>query len=210
MIARAKAMLLSVLVLPLVLVGAEATNSSSVAQAARDQIGKTLRYDPSYKALDYPNGDVPIETGVCADVVVRALRVSRGFDLQKLLHDDMKRHFTSYPQKWGLSAPDKNIDHRRVPNLQAYFKRAGWEVPITKKPTDYQTGDLVTCTVPPNLPHVMIVSDRVNASGRPLVIHNIGNGAKEEDRLFEFNITGHYRVSGVESKAAANTPALHR
>jgi uncharacterized protein YijF (DUF1287 family) len=175
--------------------GAETSKPLSIVSAARGQVGKTLRYDPAYRALDYPNGDVPIETGVCADVVVRALRAGQGMDLQKLVHEDMKSHFRSYPQKWGLSGPDKNIDHRRVPNLQAYFKRAGWELPVSTRSGDYQPGDFVTCLVPPNLPHIMIVSDRANAAKRPLVIHNIGHGAQEEDRLFEFQITGHYRVT---------------
>jgi uncharacterized protein YijF (DUF1287 family) len=148
--------------------------------------------------LAYPNGDVPIEDGVCADVVVRALRAGCGIDLQKLVHEDMKQHFSRYPQKWGLRGPDKNIDHRRVPNLQTWFKRVGWELPISNKPADYQPGDLVTCIVPPNLPHIMIVSDRATAAKRPFVIHNIGGGVQEEDRLFEFKITGHYRVTKIE------------
>jgi uncharacterized protein YijF (DUF1287 family) len=174
--------------------GAEQSNPASIAKAAREQIGKTVMYDPAYHVLSYPNGDVPIETGVCADVVVRALRTSIGLDLQKVVHEDMGRNFSQYPQKWGLKGPDKNIDHRRVLNLQVYFKRCGWEQPISKDPRDYQAGDIVTCLVPPNLPHVMIVSERTNAAGQPLIIHNIGEGAKEEDRLFEFKITGHYRL----------------
>jgi uncharacterized protein len=189
------------LCLPSLLNGAEAAKPSSIVLSARGQIGKTLRYDPAYRALDYPNGDVPIEVGVCADVVVRALRAGFGLDLQKLVHEDMKQHFARYPQKWGLSGPDKNIDHRRVPNLQTYFKRVGWELPVSNKPGDYQPGDLVTCLVPPNLPHIMIVSDRTNAANRPLVIHNIGGGAQEEDRLFEFKLTGHYRVTRIEPRA---------
>jgi uncharacterized protein YijF (DUF1287 family) len=188
-------------ILSMLLEGAEEAKPSSIVLAARRQVGKTLQYDPTYRALGYPNGDVPIETGVCADVVVRALRAGRGIDLQKLVHDDMKQHFASYPQKWGLSGPDKNIDHRRVPNLQAYFKRVGWELPVSTKAGDYQPGDLVASLVPPNLPHIMIVSDRTNADKRPLVIHNIGHGAQEEDRLFDFRITGHYRVANIETNA---------
>jgi uncharacterized protein YijF (DUF1287 family) len=173
---------------------AEQSKAPRIVDAARGQIGKTVSYDPSYRALGYPNGDVPIEAGVCTDVVVRALRSSLGMDLQKLVHEDMKLHFSSYPQNWGLKAPDKNIDHRRVPNLQAYFKRSGYELSVSKNPQDYKAGDIVTCIVPPNLPHVMIVSDRTNKVGRPLVMHNIGAGTQEEDRLFEFKITGHYRL----------------
>jgi uncharacterized protein YijF (DUF1287 family) len=168
--------------------------SAGVVEAARTQIGKTVSYDPIYRELDYPNGDVPIETGVCADVVVRALRQGIGIDLQKLLHEDMRVSFSRYPQKWGLKRPDKNIDHRRVPNLQTFFRRSGWALPLSQAPRDFLPGDLVTCTVPPNLPHIMIVSDRTNASGRPAIIHNIGAGAREEDRLFEFPHTGHYRI----------------
>jgi len=173
---------------------AERINPADIAVAARTQIGKTVRYNPGYLLLDYPNGDVPIETGVCTDVVVRALRTSLGIDLQKLVHEDMRRNFAHYPKKWGLRAPDKNIDHRRVSNLQTYFKRNGWEVTISMNARDFRSGDIVTCIVPPNLPHIMIISDRTNAAGQPLVIHNIGAGTQEEDRLFEFRITGHYRI----------------
>lgn len=163
-------------------------------EAARAQIGITTSYDPAYRALDYPGGDVPQESGVCTDVVIRALRTSRGLDLQKAVHEDMRRHFASYPKIWGLSRTDRNIDHRRVPNLQTYFTRQGWKLPIPEKPEDFQPGDIVTCTVPPHLPHIMIVSDRKTAQGRPLVIHNIGSGTQEEDRLADFPITGRYRM----------------
>jgi uncharacterized protein len=173
-----------------------------IVVAARLQIGKTAGYDPSYRQLAYPNGDVPIEVGVCTDVVVRALRTGLDMDLQKLLHEDMKANFSRYPQNWKLKGPDKNIDHRRVPNLQAYFRRRAWTVSLSNKPQDYRPGDLVTCTVPPSLPHIMIVSDRTNAVGRPFVIHNIGAGTQEEDRLFEFKLTGHYRIKVIEDGAA--------
>ncbi|MBM3839404.1 MAG: DUF1287 domain-containing protein [Verrucomicrobia bacterium] len=115
---------------------------------------------------------------------------------------DMKQNFSRYPQNWGLKGPDKNIDHRRVPNLQTYFKRRGWEIPISTESRGYRPGDLVTCTVPPNLPHIMIVSDRTNAAGRPFVIQNIGAGTQEEDRLFEFKITGHFRIKKGEAAAS--------
>jgi len=183
---------------------AENAKPVSIVRAARGQIGKTLRYDSSYRSLDFPSGDVPIEVGVCTDVVVRALRLSLGLDLQKAVHEDMKRHFARYPQNWGLKGPDKNIDHRRVPNLQSYFKRMGYELPVSKRPEDYRAGDLVTCIVPPNLPHIMIVSDRTNTTGQPLVIHNIGAGTQEEDRLFEFKITGHYRITQTEQAGPAS------
>lgn len=162
--------------------------------AARAQIGRTMLYDPAYVTLDYPGGDVPLERGVCSDVAVRAFR-ALGIDLQKELHEDMKRAFSAYPQQWGLSRPDASIDHRRVLNLITFFKRRGKALPVTRHAADYQPGDLVTCLVPPRLPHIMIVSDIVSAEDpqRYLVIHNIGQGARAEDRLFEFQLTGHFR-----------------
>ena len=166
---------------------------AKIVTAARKQVGVTLSYDPAYVSLGYPGGDVPREKGVCTDVVIRALRDGLSQDLQKLVHEDMKANFSAYPKNWGLSRPDKNIDHRRVPNLQAYFKRSGFKVADTKDSSKFQPGDLVTCTVPPNLPHVMIVSDKKTAAGVPLVIHNIGSGAREEDVLFTYPLTGHYR-----------------
>lgn len=161
--------------------------------AARTQIGQTVGYDPAYRKLDYPGGDVAPETGVCTDVVIRALRVARSLDLQKVVHEDMLAHFDRYPALWGLKRPDRNIDHRRVPNLQTYFKRQGWERPYDKASPDFAPGDLVTCLVPPNRPHIMIVSSRRNPQGVPLVIHNIGGGTREEDQLLTFKITGLYR-----------------
>jgi uncharacterized protein YijF (DUF1287 family) len=172
-----------------------------LVDAARMQIGTTVRYDPAYHVIPYPNGDVPIDGGVCSDVIVRAFRSGLNLDLQKLIHEDMKRHFTNYPNNWGLGTPDRNIDHRRVVNLQTYFERKGYSLSVTKKPDDYKPGDLVTCIVPPNLPHIMVVSDKITVSGRPLVIHNIGAGTKEEDRLFEFELTGHYRIKQIEPLA---------
>jgi uncharacterized protein YijF (DUF1287 family) len=169
--------------------------AESLVVAAREQVGKTVHYDPTYYTLAYPNGDVPMNGGVCTDVVIRALRSSHNMDLQKLVHDDMQHAFSHYPKHWGLKGTDKNIDHRRVLNLQTYFKRKGYELPISTTPTDYQAGDLVTGLLPANLPHIMIVSDKTAAmTNTPLIIHNIGNGTQEEDRLFEFKITGHYRI----------------
>lgn len=177
---------------------AYSSRSEDLVTMARRQIGVTVRYDPSYRAMDYPNGDVPMDAGVCTDVVIRAIRSALQIDLQQHVHEDMKRNFTKYPKRWGLKSPDKNIDHRRVPNLRTFFERSGWSLPVTGDASDYAPGDLVTCTVPPNLPHIMIVSDKRNASGIPLVIHNIGAGVQEEDRLFEFELTGHYRVPVAE------------
>ena len=172
---------------------APAQSPADIVTAARTQVGKTVTYDPAYVSLKYPGGDVPEDRGVCTDVIIRALRVSLAVDLQKAVHEDMAAHFSAYPKAWGLKTTDKNIDHRRVLNLQAFFKRRGFSLPVTKEAADYQPGDLVTCTVPPKLPHVMIVSDRKTAEGRPLVIHNIGRGAREEDCLFTYPLTGHYR-----------------
>jgi uncharacterized protein YijF (DUF1287 family) len=175
-----------------------------LVSAARKQIGKTVRYDPAYQSLAYPNGDVPMDRGVCTDVIVRAFRSGLGLDLQELVHEDMKHYFKSYPDTWRLRSPDKNIDHRRVVNLQKYFTRRGCSVAVSKKADDYKPGDMVTCIVPPNLPHIMLVSDKKTISGRPLVIHNIGAGTKEEDRLFEFKLTGHYRIKQVQQLQPTN------
>ena len=183
------------LLLAITLAFMNAYAADSLVQSAREQIGKTVRYDPAYYTLSYPNGDVPIDGGVCTDVVIRALRSSYNMDLQKLVHEDMQKNFAQYPKHWGLKSTDKNIDHRRVLNLQTYFKHKGYELPVSDNPDDYQAGDLVTVTLPANLPHIMVVSNK-NAlmTKTPLIIHNIGAGTQEEDRLFEFPITGHYRI----------------
>ncbi len=163
--------------------------------AARGQIGITTLYDPAYVRLSFPGGDVARERGVCTDVVVRAYRDAFGIDLQKLLNVDMKKHFSLYPTRWGLKQPDRNIDHRRVPNLQVYFTRHGNALSVSKKPDDYQPGDLVTMNLPGNLPHICIVSDERTEVGVPLVIHNIGQGTVTQDILFSFDISGHYRYA---------------
>lgn len=178
--------------------------AAGLIDAARSQIGQTILYDPGYQALTYPNGDVPIERGVCTDVIIRAMRRAFNFDLQKRIHEDMKLNFSEYPQNWGLKRPDKNIDHRRVPNLQAFFTRQGWSLEISDESEAYRPGDIVTCLVPPNLPHIMIVSDKKSSDGIPLIIHNIGAGTQEENRLFDFKLTGHYRLAGVDQTNSAN------
>jgi len=162
--------------------------------AAKRQVGVTVSYDPAYVKLTYPGGDVPEGRGVCTDVVIRSFR-ALGLDLQRLVHEDMERAFSKYPQEWGLRKPDANIDHRRVPNLMRYFERAGKKLPVTKNPADYKPGDIVSCIIPGNLAHIMVVADTASpAEPRRLqIIHNIGAGAQMEDRLFEFQITGHYR-----------------
>ena len=128
-----------------------------------------------------------------ADGVVRALRTALNLDLQQAVHEDMRAAFSAYPDNWGLRKPDPNIDHRRVLNLMRYFERQGYSLAITKRAGDYLPGDLVSCTVGKR-PHIMVVSDRKTPGGLPLVIHNIGRGTREEDRLFAFPLTGHYRV----------------
>lgn len=162
--------------------------SPQIVQSARNQIGKTLRYDPAYTKLKYPMGDVPMEKGVCTDVVIRALR-DQNIDLQELVYQDMSRNFSVYPKRWGLKQPDTNIDHRRVPNLMTYFTRQGWAV----QDANYQAGDIVTWELKGNRPHIGIASDR-KIDDRPLIIHNIGSGTREDDVLYRYTITGHFRL----------------
>jgi uncharacterized protein len=160
--------------------------------AARAQVGVTTIYDPAYVALAFPGGDVPRERGVCTDVIVRAYRDGLGLDLQALVNADMRAAFSAYPRTWGLRSTDRNIDHRRVPNLQTFLARRGARLPVSASAKDWQAGDLVTSLVGGTLPHIGIVSDRLAPSGRPLVIHNIGRGAQEEDVLFAHRITGRF------------------
>jgi uncharacterized protein YijF (DUF1287 family) len=166
--------------------------AARLVQAAMQRTQRTVRYEPAYVRLDYPNGDVPADTGVCTDEVIRCYR-QLGFDLQKLVHEDMKRAFAAYPKIWGLKSTDKNIDHRRVPNLQTFFKRRGASLSITQNAADYLPGDLITCTVAGRLPHIAIVVPAPNGGTTPWIVHNIGQGPKCENRLFEFPLTGHYR-----------------
>lgn len=163
-----------------------------VAQAAMSQVGKTVTYNADYVPIGYPGGDVPIDRGACTDVVVRAFRVV-GVDLQVRVHEDMSRHFSAYPHKWDLTHPDANIDHRRVPNLQVYFTRAGKSLAVAQSGADYQPGDVVTWSVNTK-PHTGVVSTVRSADGSHfLIAHNIGSGVHVEDVLFAFPITGHYR-----------------
>jgi len=170
-------------------------DSLDLVKAARQQVGVTVVYDGRYQVLAYPGGDVPIERGVCTDVIVRALRGARGLDLQKLVHEDMSTHFREYPSKarWGLEAPDANIDHRRVPNLMTWFQRAGYSRAVTADARDYLPGDIVAWNLGGAITHIGFISDRRSGGGVPLVIHNIGAGTREEDILFRFTIIGHYR-----------------
>lgn len=173
---------------------ARADTGLDIVAAARAQVGVTLIYDPGYQQISYPMGDVPMERGVCSDVVIRAFR-PLGIDLQQELHRDMKRHFAAYPKNWGIAKPDRNIDHRRVPNLATWFKRQGYALPVSQDAATYMPGDIVTWILAGGQPHIGIVSDRRSEDGaRPLVIHNIGWGAREDDALFEYRITGHFRA----------------
>ncbi len=168
-----------------------------LAAAAIEQTNNDVRYDPSYRIIPYPGGDVPADRGVCSDVVVRALR-DVGVDLQQRVHEDISANFSAYPRLWGLHRADANIDHRRVPNLEAYFTRAGAGLPLSLSADDYRPGDIVAWNLRGEagfLPHIGVVTDRVGASGWPLVVHNIGAGPKLEDVLFLWPMTGHYRIT---------------
>lgn len=169
--------------------------ATRLCQAALDRTRHTVRYDGAYVRIAYPGGDVPADTGVCTDVVIRSLRVL-GFDLQQLVHEDMRRNFAVYPKQWGLKQPDPNIDHRRVPNLQTFFRRRGAALPVSDDPANYRPGDLITCTVAGRLPHIAIVVPAPEGGPVPWIVHNIGQGPKLENRLFEFPLTGHYRWRG--------------
>jgi uncharacterized protein len=163
-----------------------------VIEDAIDQVGKTTGYDPSYQKIEYPNGDVPIETGVCSDVIVRAFRRG-GIDLQKDLHEDMKDNFAAYPTRWGLKGPDTNIDHRRVPNLRTYFTRKGKSLSTDGDGETFLPGDIVTWDLGGGLDHIgMVVNVWYKPSQRYLIVHNMGS-ARMEDVLFAWKITGHYR-----------------
>lgn len=167
-----------------------AVKSQQIVLDARQQIGQTLYYDPAYTTLKYPMGDVPMIKGVCTDVIIRALRL-QGVDLQKLIHEDMKKNFAVYPKKWGLKSTDRNIDHRRVPNIMTYFQRQGYEI----KDKNYKAGDIVTWDLGKGLVHIGIISNQKSlVNSTPLVIHNIGSGTQENNILFEYKITGHYRI----------------
>ena len=152
-----------------------------------------VTYDPTYRVIAYPNGDVPADKGVCTDVVIRAYR-KLGIDLQKEVHEDMKLNFDKYPKKWGLSHPDKNIDHRRVPNLMTFFTRHGTVKTITDNPKDYLPGDIVCWNLGGEITHIGIVSRKKSTDGkRYLMVHNIGGGQVLEDCLFSYIIIGHYQ-----------------
>jgi uncharacterized protein YijF (DUF1287 family) len=164
-----------------------------LSDAALSIIDGKIVYDPTYVKISYPNGDVPKGKGVCTDVVIRAYRLL-GIDLQKEVHEDMKLHFKEYPRTWGLSKPDTNIDHRRVPNLMAFFKRKGITKPITNNAADYLPGDIVCWDLGGGITHIGIVVNEKSADNkRYLIVHNIGAGQVLEDFLFGCKIIGHYQ-----------------
>jgi uncharacterized protein len=177
----------------------EATRQSFLRRfsaAALERTQHAVRYDPAYVRLAYPGGDVPAGTGVCTDEVIRAYRTV-GIDLQKEVHEDMAANFAAYPRKWGRQEPDPNIDHRRVPNLMVFFSRKGESLPISGRAEDYAPGDLVTWDLGRGLTHIGMVVDRKTLiTRRHMIVHNMGEGPKMEDVLFDWKITGHYRYFG--------------
>jgi len=181
----------------LITAGAKPVSSQTAAflKAAHRQTQRWVWYDAAYTSIPYPNGDVAQDHGVCADVVIRAYR-GIGIDLQRLVHEDMQAHFDLYPQRWGQPGPDSNIDHRRVPNLRVFFARFGIQRPISGTGLDYLPGDILT-TLPGGRPHISIVSDHRAwfGTGDPMVIQNAGFGTREDNDLFRYPITGHYRYA---------------
>lgn len=187
------ALLLSIMLAPVAAPAEpEAGFGEKLAAAAEDRLGRGVVYDGAYRRIGYPMGDVPADRGVCTDLVIRAYR-ALGVDLQRGVHRDMRRAFAAYPKIWGLSRPDPNIDHRRVPNLERYFARAGAALPPSDAPEAYLPGDLVSYRLPGGPPHIAVVSARKGPSGAPMIVHNIGAGPEIDDALFAFEMVGHYR-----------------
>ena len=169
----------------------------NLAEAAIELTKQKVKYDPTYFGIDYPNGDVPSDKGVCSDVIIRAYRML-GIDLQKEVHEDMKANFNEYPKNWGLSSTDKNINHRRVPNLMKFFERKGNVEIISKNPEDYKSGDIVSWNLSGGKTHIgIVISKKAIDSSRNLIVHNIGAGQVAEDCLFKFKIIGHYRYKNI-------------
>lgn len=183
---------------------AAASDVEKMLDAAIAQVGVTTDYDPAYVRLAYPGGDVPLDRGVCSDVVIRAFRAV-DVDLQVEVHEDMRSHFSKYPGIWGLRQADANIDHRRVPNLETWFTRRGKALPIGSNAADFLPGDVVSWRLDNGLPHIGLVARQRSADGaRPLVIHNIGAGAQLEDVLFQWKINGHFRYFPVPTATPAH------
>ena len=188
-----KKLILLLLFIPLVSTAQKLLDPLKISDSAIELTNKSVIYNGDYYSIPYPNGDVPDGIGVCTDVVIRTYR-SVGLDLQKEVHEDMEANFELYPKIWGLSKPDSNIDHRRVPNLMTYFKRQGAEIPITDKGKDYLPGDIVSWNLGGGLTHIgVVVNKKSNDNKRFMIVHNIGGGQVLEDCLFNYTITGHYR-----------------
>lgn len=165
---------------------------TKLAEAALTLTEQDVQYDPTYFSIPYPNGDIPANKGVCTDVVIRAYR-KLNIDLQKEVHEDMRSNFSQYPKNWGLSKTDKNIDHRRVPNLMTFFTRHGTVKPITQNASDYIPGDIVCWNLGGAITHIGIVASKKSTDNkRYLIVHNIGAGQVLEDCLFTYKIIGHY------------------
>lgn len=164
----------------------------TLADSALTLTKQQVQYNPAYYSMDYPGGDVPADKGVCTDVIIRVYR-KLGIDLQKEVHEDMLNNFDTYPKRWGLTKPDKNIDHRRVPNLMVFFSRHGQTKTVTTNAADYNPGDMVCWDLGGGITHIGIVVNQKSADGkRNLIVHNIGGGQVLADCLFEFKIIGHY------------------
>lgn len=174
---------------------ASKTFEEKLSDAAISIIDPTINYDPAYLSIEYPNGDVPKNKGVCTDVIIRSYRIL-GIDLQKEVHEDMVANFSKYPnfEKWGMTKTDTNIDHRRVPNLEVFFERKGEKLAVNNDPSTYKTGDIVTWMINDKLPHIGIVTNKKSRDGkRNLIVHNVGGGQVMEDCLFNYKIVGHYK-----------------
>jgi hypothetical protein len=166
--------------------------------AAIERTHHSVRYVSSYVNIPYPGGDVPADTGVCTDEIIRIYRAV-GIDLQKEVHEDMEKNFAVYPHRWraDTARADSNIDHRRVPNLMVFFSRKGESLPTSLRAEDYKPGDLVTWDLGGGVPHIgMVVNTIAPVTGRNMIVHNIGEGPKMEDVLFRWKITRHYRYFG--------------
>lgn len=172
--------------------------SQKLSDAAIERTNHQVTYDPAYRNIPYPGGDIAADKGVCADVIIRALRVFE-IDLQQLIHEDMKANFSAYPNRWGLSSTDRNIDHRRVPNIETFLTRKGAKLPKSTSPEDYRAGDIVAWNLSGHgrgwMPHIGIVTDQISSDGTPLIVHNIGAGPQMENVLFNWPQTGHYRLN---------------
>ena len=183
-----------------------AQDALDIVRSARGQIGITTIYDPAYEVIAFPSGDVPRNRGVCTDVIVRALRQSRQFDLQSEVNSDILENRGAYPKKFGVisTKPDSSIDHRRVPNLMKYFERRGFGIPISSNQKGYSPGDILAWSLGGGPLHIGIVSDKKSLLGVPLIIHNIGKGTQEENVLNDYRLIGHYRlpIKLVPRKAA--------